>query len=72
MNKKQLICLWGGIVVFVFIALTTLTEVSANIFGGNQKYEYGTLVVRLLCTVIVSGGLIYTLKDKERKNDKDD
>jgi hypothetical protein len=68
MNKKQLVCMWAGIVVFVLIGLNTRT-----LFGFSTiVVDYGPLIVRLAGTVIVTGGLIYTLRDKQGKKDKAD
>ncbi len=81
MNKNQSTVLWIGIAVFVLIALTTQTmfkKIGSGQTGRTSIWivDYGPLVGRLMSTVIVTGGLIYTLKDKKdesqrmRKNNK--
>jgi len=84
MNKKQLIVLWIGILVFVFVALTTQTDFSTwhdDHRGPAPQYptgqyvsvvNYGPLVGRLISVVVVTGGLIYTLKDKKDEKPKDE
>jgi len=82
MNKKQLTVLWIGIVVFVLIALTTQTMFTTLVTPRGPhsasedlyvpKVDYGPLVGRLMSTVIVTGGLIYTLKDKKDEKPKDE
>jgi len=84
MNKKQSTVLWIGIAVFVLIALTTTTAFKAvesrMVSGGRRPPEntyiwvvdYGPLVGRLISIVIVTGGLIYTLKDKKDEKPKDE
>lgn len=66
MNKRQLIVMWLGIAVFVFLAFNTQTR-----FGGGYKStrytDYGPLVTRLLSTSIITAALVYTLKDRNRK-----
>lgn len=88
MNKKQLTVLWIGIAVFVLVALTTQTNFSTwhsdhgrgpaprYPTGPTGRYvsvvNYGPLVGRLMSTVVVTGGLIYTLKDKKDEKPKDE
>jgi len=72
MNKKQLIVLWIGIAVFVLIALITKTSFGpGGVWNPPVVVDYGPLVIRLMSTVIVTGGLIYTLKDKKDEKPKD-
>ena len=65
MNKKQLVVIWIGIAVFIFLGVTTETK-----FGGRLDYavDYSQLVVRLVGTVLVTGAMVYTLKDKKPKD----
>lgn len=77
MNKKQSTVLWIGIAVFVLIALTTETRFkSVSSRSGSRVstvvVDYGPLVGRLMSTIIVTGGLIYTLKDKKDEKPKDE
>lgn len=69
MNRKQLIILWIGITVFVFFALTTQTSFSNRRFGVIQT-NYGPLFGRLISTIAVTSGLIYTFKNKKEKMSK--
>ena len=77
MSKKQSTVLWIGIAVFVLIALTTQTmfkKIGSGPTGRTSIWivDYGPLVGRLMSTVIVTGGLIYTLKDKKDEKPKDE
>jgi hypothetical protein len=60
--------MWAGIIVFVLIGLNTRT-----LFGcGYYINTYAQIITCLAGTVIVTGGLIYTLRDKQGKKDKAD
>lgn len=68
MNRKQLILMWIGIAVFVLVGANTKTR-----FGFDPIIvDYSKLATRLLSTVIVTAGLIYTLRDEKGRRDKDD
>lgn len=82
MNKRQKIVLWAGIIVFVLIGLEapthmvggTVHETKRGLFRGHASVVGATREVDLvqLCTywvmtVVVTGGLIYTLKDSKPK-----
>ncbi|MGD0785048.1 MAG: hypothetical protein ABR969_04470 [Sedimentisphaerales bacterium] len=68
MNKKQLVCMWAGIVVFILIGLNTGT-----LFGAGYCINtYAQIITCLAGTVMVTGGLIYTLRDKQGKKGKAD
>lgn len=84
MNKKQLICMWVGIAVFVCLGYFSVARDPLEFFGlvrdpfqafadsysnstSNRNYNYGPLIVRLSGTVLVTVGLICTLKDKKAK-----
>jgi len=75
MNWKQIICMWLGIIVFVLVALNTKTHFD---YGGGfdgpcgVAVDYGPLIARLVSTVIVACGLIYTLRDKKDNKSKDE
>jgi hypothetical protein len=70
MNKKQLICMWCGIVVFVFVGLITAAAGSDR-WTYLWRYYAPLLIVYWPSVAIVTGGLIYTLRDKQGKKDKD-
>jgi len=67
MNKKQLVVMWIGIAVFVFFGVTTETKFPSGI--REYVMDYSQLVVRLVSTVLVTGGLIYTFRNKKDKAD---
>jgi|GEM_PF-2530395 len=58
MNKKQLFCLWFGIVIFVFIGL---------INSEHYDFEYflPLLIVYWPIVVVITVGLIYTFRNKK-------
>ncbi len=61
MNKKQLVCMWAGIIVFVLIIG----------LDPPGSFEYALRhIERLASTVIVTSGLICTFRDKQGKKDK--
>ncbi len=80
MNRKQMIVLWIGITVFVLMGLFPPFIASLpSGYGGRQRYYqfilsiYGNIDIIRLCVqwamvAVITGGLIYTLKDK--KDDK--
>ncbi|MBW7988398.1 MAG: hypothetical protein FVQ84_00015 [Planctomycetes bacterium] len=76
MNKKQIICLWLGIAVFVFAGLVTLYEPIYLWKGFGREPGGGDLmlprfIVLWVCIIVVTIGLIYTFRDKQDKKDKD-
>ena len=66
MNKKQLICLWIGIVVCIYFAFTTQTSFRSFQFMQSDQYwsDYGKLIARLSTTILITFGLILTFKSK--------
>ena len=68
MNKRQIIVMCVGIAVFVYIAWITSTIYPIG-EKGTPSYafetDYGPLAKRLASIVLVTAGLIYTLKDKK-------
>jgi len=68
MNKKQLVVMWVGIAVFIFLGVTTETKFRYQRGISGSAMDYSQLVVRLFSTVLVTGGLIYTLKGKKPKD----
>ena len=77
MNKTQLIVLWVGIAVIVFVGFNSPLN---SRFRGHFRFEgaeliaiqvhyIGRLCMRWTMTAIVTTGLIYTLRD-QKKSDK--
>ena len=66
MNKKQLYAMWAGIIVFVLLGMSTPTQFGLRTVGGT---DYRPLVMGLLSTIVVTAGLIYTFKGKNKKKD---
>jgi len=62
MNKKQLICMWCGIVLIVFFTLLFYP----NLYRGDLQ-EW---LQRIFLIVLVTGGLIYTFKNKHGVKDE--
>jgi hypothetical protein len=72
MNKKQLFCMWCGIAVFVFVGLITVASSSRYPFLDTpfQWKDYAPLLIVYWPSVaVVTGGLIWTLRDKKRPED---
>ena len=84
MNKKQLACLWIGIIVFVLIGffpprprigrtgIPMDEEVEVIIkhpvvpsIDGARLFSYWAMVA------VITGGLIYTFKDKPKDQEKE-
>jgi hypothetical protein len=60
MNKKQLICMWCGIASIVFFG-----------FMAVDSYRDRDEAAICICLVVlVTGGLIYTFKDRRDKKPK--
>lgn len=77
MNKKQIVCLWLGIAVFVLVGLVTLYEPIYlwKCFGrgtGGGDLMLPRFIVLWVCIIVITIGLIYTFRDKQDKKDKDD
>lgn len=74
MNKKQIVCLWMGIAVFVLVGLvrqvTPIYLWEAGRGGGYLMLP--RFIVIWVCIIVVTIGLIYTFRDKQDKTDKDD
>ncbi len=58
MNRKQIISMWCGIVAIVFFGFVTIAD--------PYRPEYGRLAVCVFITALITGGLIYTFKDRKR------
>ncbi len=71
MNKSQLIVLWIGIAFFIIFGLSTPTQYRRGggfLSDGETVYltDYGPLTVRLVSTLLVTAGLIITLKKSDK------
>lgn len=56
MNKKQLICMWCGILAIVFFGFATI------VYGP----DYANFCVWVFLLTLITGALILTFKDKKR------
>ncbi len=77
MNRKQMMVLWIGITVFVLMGLfPPFIAPLPSGYGGRQRYYqfilsiYGNIDIIRLCVqwamvAVITGGLIYILKDKK-------
>jgi len=65
MEKRQMIVLWAGIAAIVLICLFPPRHYDRSC--GDYRTDTGSLLARLVAVCAVTGGLIYTLKDKEEK-----
>ena len=66
MNKKQLASMWAGIILIVL-------PLFGNIFFvDDYLYSYSNSIFKLslwaISVVLVTGGLIYTFRDKKQKD----
>ena len=64
MNKKQLICMWFGIVAIVFFSFLLLER----LYSLKWFDVVGFMIIFFLI-ILVTIGLIITLKDKKQKDD---
>ena len=62
MNKKQLISIWCGIVGIVIVGLYNLLV--------SYSVDYNRFCLWVFIVALVTGGLIYTFRDKQDKKDK--
>ncbi|MCK4822712.1 hypothetical protein KA005_43515 [bacterium] len=71
MNKKQKICLWIGIIAFAFVGLCSQM---GNIYTSNTVADtivyISRLLVRWVIVGVITGGLMYTFRDKKPKADQ--
>ena len=70
MNKSQLIVLWVGIAFFIIFGLSTPTQYRRGggfLTDAEPVYltDYGPLTVRVVTTLLVTAGLIITLKKSD-------
>ena len=68
MNKKQLICKWSGVVVFIAIPLLW-----AAFFGsyGHCVFCWPRLILWAIMVYSATAGLIYIFKDKPKDKEKE-
>lgn len=85
MNKKQIKVLWIGIPIFVLIGLfpplksrspkpisrTNMPQI-ITVFDSGSKVDGTKLFVYWSIIVVLTGGLIYTFKDKKDEKPKDE
>lgn len=83
MNKKQLVVLWIGIIIFALVSLDPPRKshprpirrtndapiVEIIVTGGVDGAK---LLSRWSIIIVLTGGLIYTLKDKKEEKPKDE
>ena len=71
MNKRQKICLWVGIIAFAFVGLISQ---KSNIYTTNTIPDtvvyISRLLVRWVIIGVITGGLIYTFKDKKPQDEQ--
>lgn len=79
MNKKQLIVLWIGIIIFVLVSLNpprksyrtpirrTNDAPIVQVIGAG-RIDVGVLLSRWSIIIVLTGGLIITFKDKKPKD----
>lgn len=87
MNKKQIICLWIGIVIFAFVGLTAQIQHHSYSYGtltfegvsgtsgttiGDAIVDISNLLVRWVVILVITSGLIYTFRDKKAKKPTDE
>lgn len=84
MNKKQIKVLWIGIFIFVLIGIfpplkdwprpvrdTNIPQIY-TIFDSGIKVDGTKLFVYWSIIIVLTGGLIYTFKDKKDEKPKDE
>ncbi len=82
MNKNQLIILWIGIIIFVLVSINppqksypntpihrTDNEPIVEIIGAGEV-DGVKLLSRWSIIIVLTGGLIYTFKDKRPKTEQ--
>jgi len=76
MNKRQMIVLWAGIAAVVLICLFPPTTLQNGWSGfsresiwpsTSKRTDTGRLIGYLAAVFAVTGGLVYTLRDKDDK-----
>ncbi len=67
MNRIQLISMWCGIAVIVYVGLAIVCSFDF----GNMGY-FIRFCLLILLVVLVTGGMIYTFRGKKDKKPKDE
>lgn len=82
MNKKQIICLWIGIIIFALVGLNSQRYVglhhymsmgegpSGGTTTGDAIVDISNFLVRWVVILVITSGLIYTFRDKKAKKPK--
>ena len=63
MNKKQLICMWGGIAIIVSFGYLT-QRVEHFAYWGYKGFFF-----RVFFVALITGGLIFTFKDNKHNKE---
>ena len=73
-NKKQKICLLIGIVVIVLMAIFPPANKGLAFFftAKSQEIKYAQLLIQCIVVAAITAGLIYALRDKKDKKQKDE
>jgi len=69
MNKKQTICMWIGIVLFVLVGLNR-ADSGMYLSGSKLGCHIPGSIILWICIGVVTAGLIYTFRDKKKPEDK--
>lgn len=71
MNKKQLICMWIGIILFVLAGLDggqveiASWETSSASSSGSGHIYFPVIIIAWITVAVITAGLIYTFKSKK-------
>lgn len=76
MKKRQKICLWLGIIIFVLIGLFPPNTIRDGwpwfIFElRGHTICYSKLMVQWILVVVITSSLIYALRDKQKVKEKE-
>ena len=66
MNKKQLVSMWVGIVAIVWAG----SQEAEVFYVGGHDVDWGNFLLWAILIALVTGGLIYTFKDKKPKDEQ--
>ena len=66
MNKKQLICMWCGIVLIVWAGLQETDLI------GSYSVDWSNFILWTFLISLVTCGLIYTFRDNKTAKTKDE
>lgn len=65
MNKKQLICMWCGIVLIVLAGFD-------KFWSGAAYHDWSNFIMWTFLVSLVTCGLIYTFRDNKTAKTKDE